>query len=67
MNYDQSGVINGVKWSTEYLGDRDFQLTVGDLTEKYTTAYPMMFGMDVADISAINIRLDEMQTLAESG
>lgn len=65
MNYDQNGVINGIEWSIEYIGDRDFQLTVGNLTEKYTTMYPMVFGIDIADVNAINTRLDEMQEVIE--
>lgn len=66
MNYNQSGILNGIEWSIVYLGDRDFQLTVGDLTEKYTTTYPMIFGIDIADVNAINHRLDEMQEIVES-
>lgn len=63
--YDQDGEVNGIKWSIKYLGGRDFQLTVGSLTEKYTTGFPMIFGMDVYDVSEINRRLDEMQEVVE--
>jgi len=65
MNYDSNGVLNGVEWSVKYLGDRDFQLEVGHLTEKYTCNYPMLFGIDAQDVNDLNKRMDEMQEEAE--
>lgn len=67
LQYNASGTINGIDWSVKYLGDRDFLLKVGDLTEEYTTMYPMIFGIDVFDKEAINRRLDEMQEVVEKG
>ncbi|MFQ3543537.1 hypothetical protein Q7A53_05580 [Halobacillus rhizosphaerae] len=67
MFEDQYGELNGIKWSVKYLGDRDFQLTVGTLTEKYTCQYPMVFGMDIADVNNLNARLDAMQEEVENG
>jgi hypothetical protein len=63
--YDSNGVQNGIEWSIKYLGDRDFQLTVGDRIEKYTCQYPTIFGIDVSDVNDINRKLDEMQEKVE--
>lgn len=62
---DQHGELNGINWSVKYLGDRDFQLTVGTLSEKFTCQYPTLFGMDIADVNSLNKRLDEMQEEVE--
>jgi hypothetical protein len=65
MNYDSSGVLNGIEWSIKYLGGRDFLLNVGDRNEAYTCTYPMIFGIDVGDVDGINRKLDEMQEEVE--
>jgi hypothetical protein len=61
MDYNQSGVFEGVAWSVTYLGGREFRLQAGEQIENYTCSHPMIFGIDVSDKSEINKRLDEMQ------
>jgi hypothetical protein len=62
--FNQSGVYRGVPWGVTHLGGREFELKVGEKTEKYTCLFEPIFGLDTADQHAINLKLDEMQGLA---
>lgn len=57
----QSGVYEGVSWSVVHKGGKLFELTVGDKLETYTCLYDPIFGLDIADHQAINLKLDDMQ------
>jgi hypothetical protein len=59
--YSQSGEHNGVKWESEYLGGRSFELRVGNLKRPYECQYEPVFGVDASDYSSMNSIMDEMQ------
>lgn len=61
--FNQSGVYKGISWSVIHLGGRLFSLIVGDKVEEYSCNYEPVFGLDVSDQQAINLKLDEMQGL----
>lgn len=62
--FNQSGIFNGIAWSVVHKGGRLFELTVGGKVEEYTCMYEPIFGLDVADQNAINLKLDSMQGLS---
>lgn len=64
--YSQKGEINGIKWSSKYLGGRNFELTVGDLKRHYECAYEPIFGVDASDYASMNEMMDQMQVEIES-
>lgn len=61
--FNQSGVYKGVPWSVTHKGGKLFELVVGDKTEEYTCMYEPIFGLDMSDQQAINLKLDRMQGL----
>jgi hypothetical protein len=61
---NQSGITgDGTRWSVTQLDDMRFQIQVGDDTDIYECQYPTLFGLDVSDVTGINIRLEEMITI----
>lgn len=61
--FDQSGIYKDVSWSVAYKGGRLFELRVGEKLQKYKCMYEPIFGLDISDSNAINLKLDEMQGL----